>query len=439
MLDLKVPSLALCFFALSACGNEVVVDDGSTGGAPGSGVSGPSGKTSSTTKAATTSTSTGAGGIGEPSNIYPAPHSAPPTVANLGGPVLTAPNVIPIFFQNDDPTLKAGALSFLQKVGSTAYWTATTSEYGVGPATTSALITLNETPPAQIDDSQIQAWLTGKLNANDPSLPAADANKLYTIFYPSNVAITLDNGDGTKAYSCQAFGGYHSNATLDAAHGSLAFAYAVIPRCGSFGPFSGIDGLTAPASHELIEAATDPLPMSIPAFGQTDEDHLAWTIALGGEVGDLCAQLPDAFTNFPGFDNIAQRSWSNAAALAGHDPCVPVPPGQVYFNAAPKLTENITLFGGYQTKGVKIPVGQSKTIDVNLFSDGPTNGPFPVEAYDAGQSDLSLSFDQDSGENGQTLHLTIEVLGKGQYGFETFYLFSNLNGRRTMWVGAVGN
>ena len=47
------------------------------------------------------------------------------------------------------------------------------------------------------------------------------------------------------------------------------------------------------------------------------------------------------------------------------------------------------------TPGVKIPVGGSKTIDVTLFSDAPTTGPWRVIAYDGnylagGSAELSL-------------------------------------------------
>jgi hypothetical protein len=449
MHDLKLPALGLCLIAIaSACSNEVTVETGS-GGSPGAGgsqgntTSKSSSKASSTHAVTSTTTTGGAGGIGPPSNVYPAPHDPVPTVVSLGGTVLGAPNVVPIFFQGYDANLKAAATAFMGSVGATNYWHTATSEYGVGALTTSAPITLNETPASLIDDSTIQSWLGGKLNANDPTLPAPNGNRIYTVFYPQSTTISSDDGQGGKSYSCQSFGGYHSSFTLDAAHGNQKIAYAVMPYCGHFGPLQGLDALTGPLSHELIEASTDPDPITLPAFAETDTDDIAWTFALGGEVGDMCAQTPGAFTNFPGFDNAAQRTWSNSSALAGHDPCVPVPDGEVYFNAVPKMTDVIDLGGGFTFKGASIPVGGTRTIDVNLFSEGPTD-PFSVQAYDAaslqgGAANLDLSFDEDTGQNGQTLHLTINVLAQGPYNFETFYLFSTLNNTTTIWVGAVGN
>jgi hypothetical protein len=224
-------------------------------------------------------------------------------------------------------------------------------------------------------------------------------------------------------------------------------AYVVVPHCANFGGLKGIDSITATESHELIEAATDPFPTSTPAYGQTDEAHLYWLFVLGGgEVGDLCAQNADAFTKFAELPYTVQRTWSNKAALAGHDPCVPKLPGSVYFNAVPVLSDTIALNvgGTARMKGVKIPVGGSKTIDVDLFSDGDTKGTWNVEARDfatlsGGTANLKLTLDRNSGQNGEKLHLTIEVVKASQYKAESFLLLSSQGARQNMWVGLVGN
>src|SRR5262249_39975352 len=131
---------------------------------------------------------------------------------------------------------------------------------------------------------------------------------------------------------------------LDARHSNLAVAYAVIPRCGNFGNLTGLDAVTAAESHELIESATDPYPMYDPAYDRLDDDHYYWSSTLGGaETGDMCAQNPTAFTRFSELPYIVQRTWSNQAALAGHDPCVPPIPDTVYFSAVPELNETLTL------------------------------------------------------------------------------------------------
>jgi len=390
----------------------------------------------------------GSGGStnGMPSDVCPAPHAAPPKVVSYGGPRLESPKIVPIFFANDDANFDSKIEDFNNKVGATNYWTAIAAEYGVGPATGLPAIYSADTPTGTIDDTDIQAWLASKLNADDPAFPAPDGNTLYALFYPQGLSITLDSGGGPPAQSCTQFGGYHSDLSLDANHGNMLIPYAVMPHCTYPGE-TPLETMTATASHEYIEAATDPYPMSDPAYAVVDTAHIYWLFALGGgEVGDLCAQSQSSFVTFPELNYMVQRSWSNASAKAGHDPCVPTLPGEVYFNAAPVLSDNVTLNIGQNitVKGVKIPLGESKTIAVDLFSDAKTSGPWTVKAVDSsviqgGPKQLDFAFDKDTGVNGEKLNLTITVLKTTPYKAEIFYLMSTLNGTRNMWVGIVGN
>ncbi|APR81222.1 Hypothetical protein A7982_06569 [Minicystis rosea] len=428
-----------------ACGGvEKAMEASST---TGSGGAGGEATTTSSSTTTTTTTTTGSGGTGGdngmPSDVYPAPHPTPPTVINYGGPVLKTPKIIPVFFANDDATMIAQIKDFSSKVGGTAYWTANTKEYGVGVATAGDAVELTEEAPSNIDDTDIQTWLAGKLNGDDPAWPAADANTVYVLNYPSGTTITSQG-----AGSCTSFGGYHSNITLDDAHAKRDVAYAVIPRCDFFGEMTGIDAVTATSSHEIIEASTDPYPMTNPTYAMMDDQHIYWLRVLGGgETADMCAQFDNAFTQFDELPYVVQRSWSNKAAKAGHDPCVPALPNAVYFNAAPVLPDNVTysLYGQQVTvKGVKIPLGESKTIELDLFSDGPTGGPWTVEAKDVSalfgqKAKLDLVLDRDSGQNGEKLHLTITVNGTGMNKTESFIVESTLDGQKNIWIGVVGN
>ena len=118
-------------------------------------------------------------------------------------------------------------------------------------------------------------------------------------------------------------------------------------------------------------------------------------------------------------------------------------PTEPYFAAAPILSDDLDL-GGIMTKGAKIAVGASKTIDVALFSDGDTNGPWAVEAHDAadlvgGTPHLTFAFDRASGVNGEKLHLTITVTSASDTGAGMpFVLLSTLGTRTTRWAGVVG-
>ncbi len=366
---------------------------------------------------------------------YPAPHPAAPQLVKFKGPVLTAPKIVPIVFMGD-PLASNIATFMTQIVATTEYWKGATSEYGVGPLTATPVITVNESAPAMIDDSALETWLAGKIDAGSP-FPPADANTLYAIFYPSGTTVTM--GGGT---SCQAFNGYHS----DFAHGGGYVTYAVMPRCPAMGPgVTLMDQLTSSTSHEFIEAATDPLPQDMPAWAELDGPHRSWEYFGGGESGDVCAQFGNVFYKPAGITNLVQHTWSNMAAAAGHDPCEPdglMP----YFNAAPVMNDQVamTLMTNEQVTvlGVKIPLHQSKTIEVELFSDAPTSKPWRVSAidinsaYNGGPALLSFSFDKTTGQNGDKLQLTIKSL---QPGPAPFWLQSQLGSTQEFWIGVVGN
>ncbi|HEX7600658.1 MAG TPA: hypothetical protein VF316_03590, partial [Polyangiaceae bacterium] len=195
------------------------------------------------------------------------------------------------------------------------------------------------------------------------------------------------------------------------------------------------------------EAATDPYPMDKAAYAQVDGDHLAWEFFLGGgEVGDMCAQFSSSIYKPDDLLYIVQNNWSNAQAKAGHNPCQPVATeGQVYFNASPTFPDKISTRGAF-TKGVKVPVGQSKTIPLALYSDGPTNGPWTVTAQalahgGSGGAPVTLALDKSSGQNGDIINLTItaKTAITSTSAAVTILVTSQLGSRKNTWVGLVGN
>ena len=94
--------------------------------------------------------------------------------------------------------------------------------------------------------------------------------------------------------------------------------------------------------------------------------------------------------------------------------------------------------------GVLIPVGQTRTIDVVLESKAPTSGPWTVTATDLSSflgstAATRLTLDKSSGQSGDVLHLTIQVLAADtNLGGEGFVLSSTLNGQNNLWFGAIG-
>ncbi len=386
---------------------------------------------------------------GEPSTNYPAPHPAPPQATDNGGPLLMTPTVVPVYFANDVMADRTELEAFVAALGASSYWHDTTAEYGIGALTAAAPVELTETAtattPGTIDDSTIQTWLQTKLDTNDAMFPTATANMIFALQYPAGVNITLGGAQGEV--SCNSFGGYHSSITLDTAHGSINVAYAVIPRCPPLG-FTTMELTTSALAHELIEAVTDPLPNINSAYLSVDQAHRYWSRAIGGgEIADLCEDDAASFYTDTTLNEMVQRVWSNASAMAGHDPCVPIPAGEVYFATVPELPDTITTTGmsGNTTmqQGVHIPVGTTRTIALDFFSDGPTSGPWTVKVEDVAQimggaSAFTFALDRDSGVNGEKAQLTITTNTAGTRGTGTFAVTAKLGTVSHRWYGLVG-
>jgi hypothetical protein len=344
-------------------------------------------------------------------------HLNQPVVSNAGGAVLAAPKVVPIFFTGD--AAKPQIEAFLTQLAASSYWPAISAEYGVGALTIAPSVVATETPPTT--DAALQA-IIGAHAGGTGGWPASDANTIYTVFLPSGV--TLSTGSGT---SCVQFAGYHDEAS--------GVVYALMPWCATGGSFTGLDQVTIATAHELLEASTDPHPRSAPAFAQTDDAHAVWQFLPGAELGDMCEMAHSAYQPLVG-TYMVQRMWSNASAAAGHDPCVPVL-ATPYVVAEANVPDLSIDFGGgppLVTPGLRLAVGASQTIEVDLYADGSTPD-FTVEAIDTAQKyqmaspELSFAWDRTTGNSGDKLHLTVTRVKAGaQFGASELGLFAKVNG-----------
>jgi len=373
-----------------------------------------------------------------PAAPYPAPHPAIPTEVS-GGTVMTAPKVVSVTFQNDP--LETDIDTFVSSIAKTTYWGDRTMEYGVAPIVPAVRVHDTTTNwGASATDAQIQKWLAAQIGQSS-GLPAADENTLYSLYFPPGVTVV---GPGIGPSCGTNWHGYHYSTLI----GGQQVAYAIISRCPSIPEdprATGINYVSAVASHELIEAVTDPFPGATSdtfGYAEPDPDHIAFMFAGMGELGDMCVPIGGAFYIPSDFPYLVQRTWSNKVAPTGHDPCLPEPPGQVYFNSAPVLNDDVTIKDNGQagaTKGVHIPVGQSKTIEIDLFSEAPSSA-WTVSAKEVGGTGLAFAFDNTSGANGDKLHLTITVNhANPSFGAEVFLLTSTLGTQHSVWAGTVGN
>ncbi len=348
----------------------------------------------------------------------PGPHGAFPQAQDPNGTLLTAPNVIPVFFSSD--ALETDLESLLSQLPASAYWAALRKDYPVGPLTIGTSIVLTDTPPATATVGDVGNFIASKLDASDPMWPPAATGNVYLMYYPSST--TLYDG---SSVGCSGFAGYHSYWHTSA---QVPFVYIAVSRCDKL---QTLDVATQNTTHEIVEATTDPFFGTTPAYSGVDQDDIIWNQYPGWELGDLCEVEALSYQRLIG-SYLTARFWSNIGAKTGHDPCAPMI-AQPYYNSVPVTADDVTLTlsqGSVITKGVSVPLNTSKTIDVQLFSDAPTT-PWTVQAQDSsylfgtGSPELTFTWDATTGNNGDTLHLTMtRVQNNASIGGTEFVIYS---------------
>ena len=164
---------------------------------------------------------------------------------------------------------------------------------------------------------------------------------------------------------------------------------------------SAIDGLTAAgqlqitASHEFIEAATDPYPATSPGVVLSNANTDPWG-QVGGEVGDLCAYAPAVAQG----DYLFTSVFSDRSAAAGDTPCTPFD-GAYYSVSATPGTMQVVRAGQSVTFTI---TGWStrSTPPWNLYADA-----FPPLYLTPFTPEITLA--RDTIANGQTTTLTVTV------------------------------
>lgn len=377
---------------------------------------------------------------GAASTDYPATHAAPPDVGFYGGPIQDAPVFYAVTVAGDP--LESQITDFVSRAGGSAWWSAAVGSYGVGAGTFGGTVHI-PSPPSTITGDQLKGIVNGMLDGTHPEFGTPSLNADYIVFLPDGVTISDPNGT-----SCVDYGAYHGSLYVSGGpYDGAEVTYSAVPRC-NFG-LPSIDDLTIATSHEMAEAATDPSVEDgrLAWYGFADDG--AWNVLFAGEVGDMCDYAPDPFIRPAELGYLVQRVWSRSAAAAGHDPCQPA--SDVYFEAAPLLTDTVAIPSfGANAPAIRIPVGGSKTIELDLFSDSDTGGEFTVSAEDGAPlyglpANLSFTLDRDHGVNGEKVWLTVHVDSEGQYSAfgipnaEFFYLRAKRGATEQLWPVMVSN
>jgi hypothetical protein len=353
-----------------------------------------------------------------------APHPDPRQLVRLAGPVLEHAQVIPIFY-GDDPD-RARTEAILSQLPGSAYW-ALLGEYGVGDLTIAPSVVLEPAAPASFSLGGIESAIATLFTRPTEPAPAPNGTQIYAVFFPRQTTVLQEDG----SHFCDAGGAYHS----DSSGQPTNFSYAVMPHCAS-----SFDSFMVATTHELIETATDPLPLSNPAWAGTDLNHVGFR----GEIGDLCdySGKQDGNLGAPLFGTRVERVFSNSSARKGGDPCLP-DLGYAYFNAAPVPADNTVvndwIIGNVPGRGVNVPIGKTRAINVALYSDRPMpKWKVTAQALSAlttaPSANLDVTLDRSSGGNGDTLQLTITR--KASNG-EGDVIFLNSTGTTLWWSDTI--
>ena len=261
-----------------------------------------------------------AGGLvetGDSSNVHMLPiHSAnkvqdaAPAGAHLqffGGPTLPNIHVSPIFW---NPTVQfQGTLSpFYNDVPNSPLYTMLT-QYGIGHGSGRAGIVAGRST-RNIADSDIRTEVLFEINQGTVPQPT-DPNSYYPVHLAPGMNVTAPDG----SQSCVQFCAYHGTfQALDVNGNRFNINYGVLPDlsgacngiCG--GNPSVVNNTTSVASHELIEATTDPAV----GLATTIGFPLAWYDPAFGEIGDICNGQQGTTTG-NGHSYVIQLEFSNSA------------------------------------------------------------------------------------------------------------------------------
>ena len=317
------------------------------------------------------------------------------------GPMLATPKLVTVTW-NADPN-QAALEDFGDKLGASSYWKTTVGEYGIGPLTSGPAnhVRIAAAPPATSDSDAISTLVSQGITTPGSGWPAADAGTIYVVYVPT----------ATKLASSTVS---HSELQVP---GNDHVPYVIIDE-GANVSAPVLDAATANAGHEIAETATNPHVLSDTALVGFDGAHVAWQMFVSdAEIGDICELYQDVAFRPADLAFTVQRLWSNKAAAAGLNPCVPAPPDP-YYNVTPLALENVSVFVDTASSpsnglGYRINIGSKKTIKLGFFSDKPVAAPWTITAVEgnwfspASNHRIAISVDKGTGNNGDVGEITV--------------------------------
>ena len=354
----------------------------------------------------------------------PAPPDAPdggllarklPRIEYRGGPFLRHPKLVTITFAHDDPKLVLRLEQFGSAITRSNWWRMVSEGYCgkpgdcVGDGSAAHPVHLDETLPAEVRDSELDALLLRTAKAG--RLGPIEPNTLWLVYLPKGVSLA----DATTRYCAGRARAFHRSLEVAGAR----VAYAVLPRCGDEAE------LTGSASHEILEATTNSFPAQH-GFSFTTGSALSGFTAAGLEPVDPCGliTMDGHWTTESGF--VVHRAWSNREAALAHDPCVPSRPDRPYVLLVPR-EPTVRLAHEADTVTVVLDAstaGPSKTWAISGFD---------LSGYQDHETYVELALDKPTVTAGESVTLSIKARKKNPAQREIVALVSTLGVHSDMW------
>jgi hypothetical protein len=260
-----------------------------------------------------------------------------PQLSYFGGPVVQSPVIVPVLWNSSvNAQVRNSIAQFYADVTVSSYWS-WLSEYdtvGLTPGTSQAIlagtsvaaVTLvpsrcKTSASCTLDDAQLQSELVAQIAAGHLPAPTTDctgnSETIYMVHFPPNISLS---GPGQSCVN-GGFCAYHYTTTYGTNNVPLIYAAVMDTFTGPCATGCGTDptaleNQTDIASHELVEAVTDPdvgldtqSVYAAPA-GWGDNDNSC------GEIADICADhSPGDTITVSGRQWVVQEVWSNAQGM----------------------------------------------------------------------------------------------------------------------------
>jgi hypothetical protein len=332
----------------------------------------------------------GAGGAA----FAPAAHTPFPVLVNQGGPVLDEAELITITFP--DFVDKDAVEQFGDWFMTSDFYTTMGAEYGLKAGRHLAKVALPDDVPKS--DGALRHLLIDRIADGTLPDPAQYGQAMYVAYLPPGA-----KWNGGVPF-CGAAAAYHDVFEVN----GVQATYAIVGDCEPMPDYGAVSN----ASHEIIEMATDPFITGWYVNpGKTD----AWHYMYDDEIADMCEYFPIVMVDgFP-----LTRYWSNEAAKADKNPCLPVPDDDPVYREVSSDPATI----------VHVKPGESTTFTLTGWSTAPTD-PWAIFAeVEPAYSDFTYY------HNKITLDLGTKILGNGDTSQLTVTMPTGVASGKTAIIG----